>query len=147
VRKRVDLYLTEFGVQSEPDPISGVSETRQAEYRSIGELIASRNPRVRACSQYLLRDDLPREGPKYERYGGFESGPRNSDGAVKLAYDGFRLTLVAERGGRTRLWGLVRPATEGTTVRIEYRDARTTLAPPCVSSPDGRAPQRQRSAS
>ncbi len=62
VRKRVDLYLTEFGVQSEPDQISGVSEMRQAEYRSISELIAYRNPRVRAFSQYLMRDDFPRAG-------------------------------------------------------------------------------------
>ena len=122
VRKRVDLYLTEFGVQSEPDPVSGVSETRQAEYRSIGELIAYRNPRVRAFSQYLMRDDLPREGPAYERYGGFESGLRHSDGEVKPAFDGFRLPLVAERGHRTRLWGLVRPAAGRVTVRIEYRN-------------------------
>ena len=34
------LYLTEFGVQSEPDPYVGVSETQQAEYRSIAERIA-----------------------------------------------------------------------------------------------------------
>ncbi len=110
VRKRVDLYLTEFGVQSEPDPISGVSEQRQAEYRSISELIAYRNPRVRAFSQYLMRDDLPRAGSSTQRYGGFESGLRHSGGEAKLAYDGFRLALVAERGRSTRLWGLVRPA-------------------------------------
>jgi hypothetical protein len=122
VRKRVDLYLTEFGVQSEPDPVSGVSEARQAEYRSIGELIAYRNPRVRAISQYLLRDDLPRPGRAYLRYGGFESGLRHSGGEAKLAYDGFRLPLVAERGGRTRLWGLVRPTGGARTVRVEYRN-------------------------
>jgi hypothetical protein len=120
VRKRVDLYLTEFGVQSEPDPINGVSETRQAEYRSIGELIAYRNPRVRAFSQYLMRDDLPRPGRAYLRYGGFESGLRHSGGEAKRALDGFRLPLVGERG--TRLWGLVRPAAGPTSVRIEYRD-------------------------
>jgi hypothetical protein len=122
VRKRVDLYLTEFGVQSEPDPVSGVSEERQAEYRSIGELIAYRNPRVRAFSQYLMRDDLPRPGRPYLRYGGFESGLRHSGGAAKLAYDGFRLPLVAERGRRTHLWGLVRPASGPANVRIEYRN-------------------------
>jgi hypothetical protein len=122
VRKRVDVYLTEFGVQSEPDPFAGVSETRQAEYRSIGELIAYRNPRVRAFSQYLMRDDLPRAGRAYLRYGGFESGLRHSGGDAKLAYDGFRLPLVAERDHTTRLWGLVRTARGATTVRIEYRN-------------------------
>lgn len=123
VRKRVDLYLTEFGVQSRPDKIVGVSEERQAEYRSISEQIAYRNPRVRAFSQYLLRDDLPREGSLSQRYGGFESGLRHSGGEAKIAYDGFRLPLVAERGSRsTRLWGLVRPAGGRTTVRVEYRN-------------------------
>jgi hypothetical protein len=122
VRERVDLYLTEFGVQSEPDPFAGVSEMRQAEYRSIGELIAYRNPRVRAFSQYLMRDDLPRPGRPYLRYGGFESGLRHSGGKAKLAYDGFRLALVAERARRTHLWGVVRPADGKTTVRIEYRN-------------------------
>ena len=43
-------------------------------------------------------------------------------GEAKLAYDGFRLPLVAERGSRTRLWGLVRPAAHATTARIEYRN-------------------------
>ena len=57
----VNLYLTEFGVQSEPDPISGVSDSRQSEYRAIGEWIAYRNPRVRAFSQYLMRDDRLRQ--------------------------------------------------------------------------------------
>jgi hypothetical protein len=122
VRTRVDLYLTEFGVQSRPDPIAGVSETRQAEYRSISERIAYRNPRVRAFSQYLMRDDLPRPGRAALRYGGFESGLRHSDGGVKLAYDAFRLPLVAERGRRTHLWGLVRPARRATKVTIEYRN-------------------------
>jgi hypothetical protein len=122
VRKRVDLYLTEFGVQSRPDPFAGVSETRQAEYRAIAERIAYRNPRVRAFSQYLLRDDLPRAGRAYLRYGGFESGLRHSGGDAKLAYDGFRLPLVAQRGRGTHLWGLVRPARGATSVKLEYRN-------------------------
>jgi hypothetical protein len=39
-----------------------------------------------------------------------------------LAYDGFRLPLVATRGRRTSLWGLVRTTDGATTVRIEYRN-------------------------
>jgi hypothetical protein len=121
--RRMKLWLTEFGIQSKPDPNYGVSETRQAEYRSISEKIAYDNGRVAAISQYLMRDDKPRSGA--DRYGGFESGLRYADGRKKKAYDAFRLPLVArKRGGRVRLWGRARPATGATEVVVEYRDRR-----------------------
>ena len=126
IRKGLPIYLTEFGIQSYPDHISGVSQRQQAEYRSISERIAYRNARVRGFSQYLMRDDLPVPGATnaLARYGGFESGLRTSDGKVKLAYEGFRLPLVATRGSRsTALWGLVRPAAGATKVTIEYRNS------------------------
>jgi hypothetical protein len=118
------IYITEFGVQSVPDPNVGVSESAQAEYRSIAERIAARNPRVKSFAQYLMRDDFPRENvPAARRYAGFESGLRGSGGDPKLAYEGFRLPLAALRGsGRTTLWGLVRPAAGATSVLLEYRD-------------------------
>jgi hypothetical protein len=124
IRKDMPIYLTEFGIQSFPDKISGVSQAQQAEYRSISEHIAYRNGRVRGFSQYLMRDDQPRPGSVLERYSGFESGLRLADGTPKLAYESFRLPLVATRGARsTMLWGLVRPATAQTTVTIEYRNS------------------------
>jgi len=125
VRRRLGIWLTEFGVQSRPDPYNGVSPARQAEYRAIAERIAVRNRRVRAFSQYLMRDDLPRRGVgRTARFGGFESGLRYAGGRRKPAYNGFRLPLVARRAGarRVRLWGLVRPAAGRTRVRIERRD-------------------------
>ena len=119
--KRLGLYLTEFGIQSTPDPFIGVSESRQAEFRSIAERIAYRNGRVKAFSQYMMRDDLPREGSSYARYSGFESGLRHSGGEPKISYDAFRLPLVADRGSRrVTLWGIARPANGRTRVRIEY---------------------------
>lgn len=119
------LYLNEFGIQSKPDPYVGVGERKQAEYRSISERIAYRNSRVRAFSQYMMRDDVPRSGSRYTRYSGFESGLRHSDGRAKLSYEGFRLPLVAARGKRrVTLWGLVRPATGPTTVEIQYKQGR-----------------------
>jgi hypothetical protein len=123
-QRRVPIYLTEFGIQSKPDPIYGVSELRQNEYRAISEKIAFDNPRVRAISQYLMRDDLPRSGS--DRFGGFESGLRYANGRKKAAYDGFRLPLVADRKGRHKvaLWGLVRPAASATSARVEYRDKK-----------------------
>jgi hypothetical protein len=113
------LYLTEFGIQSTPDPIFGVSLARQAEYLGIAEHMAYVNPRVRSFSQYLLRDDKPRKGRPIQRYGGFESGLRFSGGRAKPAYDAFRLPLAAESYGRSDvLWGRVRPSPSQTTVAI-----------------------------
>jgi hypothetical protein len=123
IRRRLPIYLTEFGIQSKPDPVYGVSQMRQEEYRAIGERIAWGRGRVRAISQYLMRDDLPRKGRN--RYGGFESGLRFYGGRPKLAYRGFRLPLVARRtGGRVRIWGHARPHDGHERVAIEYRDRR-----------------------
>ena len=51
------VYLTEFGIQSRPDRIQGVSFAKQAAYLSIAEHMAYVNPRVRSFSQYLMSDD------------------------------------------------------------------------------------------
>jgi hypothetical protein len=121
LKRGVGLWLTEFGVQSHPDPYVGVSQQRQSEWRSIGEWIAYRTPRVKAFSQYLMRDDLPRRSGA--RYAGFESGLRGSKGHRKAALKGFRLALVADRASRhsVRLWGVVRPATGRTRATLRYR--------------------------
>jgi hypothetical protein len=116
-----DVWLTEFGIQSAPDPF-GVTETRQAEYLALSERLAVRNPRVVAFSQYLMRDDEPDAVPGQE-YGGFESGLRTARGRQKLAYEAFPVPLAAVRGEtRIVLWGRVRPARSATTVTIQFRD-------------------------
>ena len=118
------IYLTEFGIQSFPDPISGVSLQRQAEYRAISERIAYDNPRVHSFSQYLLTDDKPIAGAKgAAKYGGFESGLKTSKGIVKPSFDAFRLTLAVKLVTKTTVsvWGLVRPATGATSATLEYR--------------------------
>lgn len=123
VRPRLPVYITEFGIQSLPDPRFGVSLPQQNEYRAIAELIARRNPRVRSFAQYLLTDSDPVPSPGERQYSGFESGLVAHDGGRKPAYDGFPLPLVAERhGGSVTLWGLVRPAEESTLVELERRD-------------------------
>jgi hypothetical protein len=115
------LYLTEFGIQSSPDRVSGVSYARQAAYLAIAEHIAYVNPRVKLFSQYLMTDDAPRASGY--RYGGFESGLRRHDGRAKPAYDGFRLPLAVEAYGRSDvLWGLVRPERSTTRVTILAAD-------------------------
>ncbi len=125
VRSGVDLYLTEFGIQSYPDRISGVPLAKQAENLAIAERIAYANPRVRSFSQYLMRDDKPRKGTAAQRYGGFETGLRFHDGRKKPAYDGFRLPLAAaDYGSSDVLWGRVRPFARRTRVLIQVSSRR-----------------------
>jgi hypothetical protein len=122
------IWLTEFGIQSKPDPLIGVSLARQAEFQAISERIAYDNPRVVAFSQYLLRDDKPRPGPRLARYGGFESGLLTSSGKPKPAMQSFRLPLAARRrGSHASLWGLVRPATGSTTAVVYVADRHKTF--------------------
>ena len=122
IRRGMPIYLTEFGIQSKPDPYIGVSYQQQAEYRSIAEWMAWRNPRVAGFSQYLMRDDQPRPGSAYARYSGFESGLRGSNGTVKMSYAGFRLPLVADaRDKHVYFWGYVRPAASRTRAVVQIR--------------------------
>jgi hypothetical protein len=125
VRRSLPIWLTEFGVQSTPDRIVGVSLAKQVEHRAMAEWIAWRNPRVAMFSQYLLTDDPPIEGvPPRQRYGGFESGLRFSTGADKPSLAAFPLTISAQRTrSGVALWGVVRPATGPTRVEIQYQDA------------------------
>jgi hypothetical protein len=118
--KKLPIHLTEFGIQSTPDRISGVSLAKQAAFLAVSEHIAYVNPRVASFSQYLMSDDPPRS--RGYKYGGFESGLRSADGRPKPAYEGFRLPLAVENyGARDVLWGLVRPHRAVTTVTIERK--------------------------
>ena len=120
IPRRRKIYLTEFGIQSHPDTISGVSLARQPAYYAIAEKIAYVNPRVAMISQYLMRDDVPRSSGY--RYRGFESGLRRSNGRKKPAYNAFYSPLAAERYGRRDvLWGRLRPRAERQQVTIEVR--------------------------
>lgn len=123
ISERLPLYLTEFGIQSVPDRLFGVSLQQQNEFRATSERIARENPRVVAFSQYLLRDD-PATGE--DSYGGFETGLRFADGKAKPSYRGFRLPLSARKrkDGKVSLWGLVRPAREATEVRLQTANGR-----------------------
>jgi len=126
LRPRLPVHLTEFGIQSTPDRVAGVSLTQQPEYRAISERIAYGNPRVRTFSQYLLRDDRPDPDAEtvYSRYPGFESGLRFATGRAKPSLAGFRLPLAALRTspGRVSLWGKVRPADGPVSAEILVQD-------------------------
>jgi hypothetical protein len=118
--KDLPIHLTEFGIQSVPDEISGVSLSQQAGYLAVAEHMAYVNPRVVQFSQYLLTDDAPRTSGY--KYGGFESGLISATGREKPAYQGFRLPLAAEAYGASDvLWGLVRPLRARSSVTILHK--------------------------
>jgi hypothetical protein len=120
--EELPLYISEYGVQREPDPLIGVPLETQAAYLSIAEQFAYAEPRVESFAQYLMRDDPPDRAPG-QLYGGFESGLRFYDGPPKPSYDAFRLPLAVRReGASVHLWGLVRPAREATDVEIRVAD-------------------------
>jgi len=126
IPRRTPIYLTEFGIQSLPDPLFGVSLPQQAEYLGISEHIASSNPRVRAFSQYLLRDDQTLAGPPIDAFSGFQSGLEFANGKRKPSYSSWPVPLTVTRRSSTAatLWGLVRPARGATNVAVEISDGR-----------------------
>lgn len=122
--RRLPIYVTEFGVQSLPDRLAGVSLEKQSDYRSLAEYLAYSNPRVVSFSQYLLRDDETVNGAT----GRFESGLFLFKGSKpKPSRESFRLPLVvlkpAKAGGKVTLWGFVRPAHGRTgSVTLQFND-------------------------
>jgi hypothetical protein len=130
VARNLPVYLTEFGVESYPNTISGVSLAQQSDYRSIAEYLAFANPRVASFSQYLLTDSPPIPGPAVDAYQ-FQTGLYLYSGhKPKPSYDSFRLPMIVRRhGSKVSLWGLVRPARAahaGGTVTVLYTDRGET---------------------
>jgi hypothetical protein len=118
IKAHMGLYLTEFGIQSKPNPYVGVPVSVQAEWDAIAERIAYNNPRVQSFSQYLLQDDPIGEAPGSTTIG-FQTGLEYLSGQPKPLYFGWPLPLVvSKQGSGFSLWGLVRPALGATSVTV-----------------------------
>jgi hypothetical protein len=122
IPKNLPIYITEFGVQSQPNQLLGVPVAEQAEWDAISERVAWDNPRVASFSQYLLTDDTnPGEGS-------FQTGLEYVNGKPKPLYNGYRLplTVTVEHGSSVAFWGLVRPASATTSIDLQYSDNNGT---------------------
>ncbi len=130
----VPLYLTEYGNESNPPDPRGLTFAVQAAYSNQAEWITYRNPRVKALTQFLLVDDKPTAGVEnpIEAYGGtFQSGLITQEGRVKPAMLAYRLPIFlpsrsVKKGRKLRVWGLVRPAANGTAPRVQLQLRATT---------------------
>jgi hypothetical protein len=121
IRANMPVYVTEFGIQSHPDPYLGVAVAEQAEFDAISERIAWDNPRVASFDQYLLSDDPPLPGGPLAKWSGFQSGLEYYNGKPKPDYNGWRLPLtVTWSGSKVAFWGIARPTAAATSVVLEY---------------------------
>jgi hypothetical protein len=108
------LFLTEFGYESNPpDPRNGVTPARQAEFNALGEFLAYQDPRVKANTQFLLRDAGPlKRFAKGSRnyWFTYQSGLFTQTGKGKPAAFGYALPLVGFPAGPglVGFWGQLR---------------------------------------
>ena len=124
-----DLYLTEFGYESNPpDPIKPFSPQEQARFINWSEYLAWKNPRVKAFPQFLLKDmgtvsaEAAARGKR--EYGDWQSGLFFNDGSPKPAASTFPLALHVDCTTQSKrkllvIWGHVRPGSGARGVTLE----------------------------
>jgi hypothetical protein len=120
----VPLYLSEYGYQTNPPDRIGVSLNKQAAYLAEAEYLAWRNSAVRSHAQYLLVDG----GAPISKT--FQTGLLFRNGKEKPAYQGYKLPIFLpdrriRAGARVRVWGLIRPATNGSAPEVKIQFRRT----------------------
>ena len=116
-KRKLDLYLDEFGYQTNPpDKFTGITLTQQDQWLQRAAYQAWRNPRVKLFAQYLWIDE-PRS--LNNANGGWQSGMYFADGRAKPALKRFA-TPFALDAARGRLWGQVRTR-ETRTVTVERK--------------------------
>ena len=122
------IFLTEFGYESNPpDPRNGIPYTRQAQFNQLGEFLAFTDPRVKATTQFLLRDAPPlRRSPvtrkaykvgSREYWFTYQSGLLTAAGRAKPAAFAYTLPLVVYPAGEGQVgfWGQLRFRPNGST--------------------------------
>jgi hypothetical protein len=103
--RRLDLYLDEFGYQTNPpDRLAGITLSQQDQWLQRAAYQAWRHKRVKLFTQYLWRDE-PRS--LNNTYGGWQSGLRFTDGRAKPSIKHFTTPFVLDNK-LGRLWGHVR---------------------------------------
>ena len=164
---RFDLWLTEFGYQTNPpDGDDGVSLAPPGRAGCSSPPTAPGATRaIRSLTLYQWEDEPTyRRNPGGSPFAGWQSGLRFVDGRAKPALHGVRVPFVVDRD-RGRVWGQVRPGGAHTVTlqrraggawtpiggpdrhrrprRLPDADARCAPATACATSGDGR-PLRRR---
>lgn len=129
--RRLPIYNTEYGYQTRPPDPFGFPPTLAAAYINQAEYMTYVNPRVRSYHQFLLKDagpltDFPANSAPY--WSTFQTGLIGLNNAPKLSFGAFRMPIFVvgarrTRGGTFHVWGGVRQAGNGATIRVlvQYR--------------------------
>ena len=122
-KRRMKIWVTEFGFQTDPPDPFQTPIRKVPRFMGLSEWTTWRNPRVASHAQYLLYDDKP-SGSGFARYSGFQTGIRFANGRAKPGvYKAYRAPFyVRRRGGRkVEVWGGVRAAGRGRRVVIQSK--------------------------
>ncbi|MBA3327884.1 MAG: hypothetical protein H0T43_06245 [Solirubrobacterales bacterium] len=143
------LFYTEFGYESNPpDPLNGIPVARQADYNQVGEFLAYTDPRVKAMTQFLLRDVAPvrrfKKGSKPYWFT-FQSGLFYRSGRAKPAAFAYSFPFIAfkQGPGQVGFWGQLRFRPDGSpdVAVIQTRPNAQTpwaqLGPEIATNPRG----------
>jgi hypothetical protein len=115
-RRRMKIWVTEFGFQTNPPDIFQTPIRKVPGFMGLSEWMMWRNPRVASHSQYLLLDEQDNSS--------FQTGIRFADGRAKPGvYNAYRLPFfVRLRGTRkVNVWGGIRAAGKGRRVAVQVR--------------------------
>ena len=129
VRRNLPVYLTEFGVSSDPPSRKfGLSLSAQAREINRAEFNAWRNRAVRSYAQFQLSDDTSIPN--------FQTGLRFGNLEPKPSMDAFRMPIwPLRKGSRVAVWGGVRPgAREQVAIQTGRGDTFTTVKTLTVNS-------------
>jgi hypothetical protein len=135
-----DVYLTEFGYESNPpDPVKPWTPDEQARFINWAEYLAWKDPSVRSFPQFLLTDMgrvSQSDAARGKReYGDWQSGLYFHDGSAKPAASTFPLALHVDctrqlaknRGKLLVIWGHVRAG--GGRRLVALQQGRTAFNP------------------
>ena len=111
IAKSAPVYLTEYGIQTNPPDKFGTSLGSQARYLNLADWMAYRDSRIRSVSQYELNDP-----PELDQ---FNTGLRKTSGEAKPGLAAYRLPIWVSR---KRVWGQVRAA-GGGTAELQWRSS------------------------
>jgi len=122
LKKRMPVWVTEFGFQTNPPDIFQTSIKKVPRFLGWSEWLSYKKSRVRAHAQYLLTDE-PASGSGFGRYAGFQTGIRFASGKKKKqVYRAYaRPFYVRARGRKVKAWGGIRAAGSGKKVVVQVK--------------------------